>query len=118
MTPDAYPLATNTNAIPTEESKQVHDVLQGKGGPFVPEDGEIPYGRHGYRNKMRCPQGGTEVPLQDSSTIKIGDGMKTIKIPTVQHEMLVSLSKKWKIRPEELIVELIEENYNSKTKRK
>ena len=44
--------------------------------------------------------------------------MKTIKIPTVQHEMLVSLSKKWKIRPEELIVELIEENYNSKTKRK
>ena len=43
--------------------------------------------------------------------------MKTIKIPPVQYEMLVSLGKKWRIKPEDLVVELIEENYNNKTKR-
>ena len=43
--------------------------------------------------------------------------MKTIKMPPVQYEMLVSLGKKWRMKPEELVVELIEENYNNKTKR-
>ena len=43
--------------------------------------------------------------------------MKTIKIPPVQYEMLVSLGKKWRMKPEDLVVELIEENYNNKTKR-
>ena len=30
--------------------------------------------------------------------------------------MLVALGKRWKMKPEELIAELIEENYKSKTK--
>ena len=43
--------------------------------------------------------------------------MKTIKIPPVQYEMLVSLGKKWRMKPEILVVELIEENYNNKIKK-
>ena len=43
--------------------------------------------------------------------------MKTIKIPPVQYEMLVELGKKWRMKPDDLVVELIEENYNNKTKR-
>lgn len=44
--------------------------------------------------------------------------MKIVRIPPVQYEMLVSLGKKWKMKPEDLVVELIEENYNNKTRRK
>ena len=43
--------------------------------------------------------------------------MKQIKISSVQYEMLVALGKRWRIKPEELITELIEENYKGKTKR-
>jgi len=43
--------------------------------------------------------------------------MKQIKISAVQHEMLVALGKRWKMKPDELIAELIEENYKSKNKR-
>ena len=43
--------------------------------------------------------------------------MRQIKISSVQYEMLVALGKRWRIKPEELIAELIEENYKSKTKR-
>ena len=43
--------------------------------------------------------------------------MKTIKIPPVQYEMLVSLGKKWRMKPEILVIELIEENYNNKIKK-
>ena len=50
-----YPTETDKNAIPTKEAKQVHDVLQGKRSSFIPEDGGIPYGRHGDCNQMRCP---------------------------------------------------------------
>ena len=43
--------------------------------------------------------------------------MKQIKISLVQYQMLVALGKRWRMKPEELIAELIEENYNNKTKR-
>ena len=43
--------------------------------------------------------------------------MKTIKIPPIQYEMLVTMGKKWRMKPETLVVELIEENYNNKIKK-
>ncbi len=43
--------------------------------------------------------------------------MKQVKISSVQYEMLLAVSKRWRMKPEELIAELIEENYKSKTKR-
>ena len=43
--------------------------------------------------------------------------MKQIKISSVQYEMLVALGKRWRMKPEELIAELIEENYKRKTRR-
>ena len=43
--------------------------------------------------------------------------MKQVKISPVQYEMLLAVSKRWRMKPEELIAELIEENYNNKTKR-
>ena len=43
--------------------------------------------------------------------------MKQVKISSVQYEMLVALGKLWRMQPDELIAELIEENYKSKTKR-
>ena len=44
--------------------------------------------------------------------------MKQIKISSVQYEMLVALGKRWRMKPEELITELIEENYKNKNKRR
>ena len=43
--------------------------------------------------------------------------MKQVKISSVQYEMLLALGKRWRMKPEDLIAELIEENYNNKTKR-
>ena len=43
--------------------------------------------------------------------------MKLVKISSVQYEMLVALGKRWRMKPEQLISELIEENYKNKTKR-
>ena len=43
--------------------------------------------------------------------------MKQVKISSVQYEMLVALGKPRRMKPEQLITELIEENYKSKTKR-
>jgi len=43
--------------------------------------------------------------------------MKQVKISSVQYEMLLAVSKRWRMKPEELTAELIEENYKSKTKR-
>ena len=43
--------------------------------------------------------------------------MRQVKISPVQFEMLVALGKRWRMKPEELIAELIEENYKTKTKR-
>lgn len=43
--------------------------------------------------------------------------MKYVKVSAVQYEMLLAVAKRWRMKPEELIAELIEENYNNKTKR-
>ena len=43
--------------------------------------------------------------------------MRQVKISTVQYEMLVALGKRWRMKPDDLIAKLIEENYKSKTKR-
>ena len=43
--------------------------------------------------------------------------MKQVKISSVQYEMLVELGKRWRMKPDNLIAELIEENYKSKAKR-
>ena len=43
--------------------------------------------------------------------------MKQIKISSVQYEMLVALGKRWRMKPDDLIAELMEENHKSKTKR-
>ena len=43
--------------------------------------------------------------------------MRQVKISAVQYEMLVTLGKRWRMKPDDLIAELIEENYKSKTKR-
>ena len=42
--------------------------------------------------------------------------MKQINISSVQYKILVVLGKRWKMKPEELVAELIEEDYKSKTK--
>lgn len=42
--------------------------------------------------------------------------MKQVKISSVQYEMLVELGKRWRMKPDDLIAELIEENQKSKTK--
>ena len=44
--------------------------------------------------------------------------MKQVKISSVKYEMLLALSKRCRKKPEELITELIEENYISKSKRR
>ena len=44
--------------------------------------------------------------------------MRQVKINSVQYEMLVALGKRWRMKPDELIAELIEENYKSKIKRR
>ena len=43
--------------------------------------------------------------------------MKQVKISPDHYEMLVALGKRWRMKPDDLIAELIEENYKSKTKR-
>ena len=43
--------------------------------------------------------------------------MRQVKISSVQYKMLLASGKQWRKKPEELIAELIEENYKSKTKR-
>ena len=43
--------------------------------------------------------------------------MKQVKISSVQYEMLLALGKRWRMKPDDLVAELIEENYRSKNKR-
>ena len=44
--------------------------------------------------------------------------MKSVKIDDVHYSMLKDIGKKWIMSPEDLIAELIQETYPSKTKRK
>ena len=43
--------------------------------------------------------------------------MKHVKVDTVQYEMLLAVAKRWRMKPEDLIAKLVEENYYKKTKR-
>ena len=43
---------------------------------------------------------------------------KTIKISDVHHSMLVDVGKRWQMKPEDLIEELIQETYANKSKKK
>ena len=43
--------------------------------------------------------------------------MRQVKISAVQYEMLVALGKRWRMKINDLIAELIEENYKSKKRR-
>ena len=43
--------------------------------------------------------------------------MKTVRIDDVHYSMLKDIGKKWKMTPEDLVAELIQETYSSKTKR-
>ena len=43
---------------------------------------------------------------------------KQVKISDVHYSMLKDISKKWRISPEDLVAELIQETYSSKTKRR
>ena len=44
--------------------------------------------------------------------------MKTVKIDDVHYQMLVDVGKRWKMKPDSLVEELIQETYASKAKRK
>ena len=44
--------------------------------------------------------------------------MKTVKIDDVHYSMLKDIGKKWRMTPEDLIEELIQETYANKAKRK
>lgn len=44
--------------------------------------------------------------------------MKTIKIDNVHYQMLQDLGKKWRMKPEDLVEELIQETYANKVRRK
>ena len=46
------------------------------------------------------------------------DMAKTIKISDVHHSMLVDIGKRRRMKPEDLIEELIQETYSSKSKKK
>ena len=58
-----------------------------------------------------------QLSFKATQTSTFGDGMKQVKVDTVQYEMLLAVAKRWRMKPEDLIAELIEENYNNKSKR-
>ena len=43
---------------------------------------------------------------------------KQIKISGVHYQMLLDVGKKWRMKPDDLVEELIQETYANKTKRK
>jgi hypothetical protein len=71
------------------------------------------------RPTIQSPVVGEEISEGAIYWVKRGtlrNGMKQVKISSVQYEILVALCKRWRMNPEELIAELIEENYNSQSK--
>ena len=44
--------------------------------------------------------------------------MKTVKIDDVHYQMLVDVGKRWQMKPDALVEELIHETYASKAKRR
>ena len=43
---------------------------------------------------------------------------KTVKVSDVHYQMLVDVGKRWRMKPNDLVEELIQETYTNKTKRK
>ena len=43
---------------------------------------------------------------------------KTVKVSDVHYQMLVDVGKRWRMTPDDLVEELIQETYANKTKRK
>ena len=68
-------------------------------------------------NRLHDLQDCSKEPVQAEKAGTLGYGIKQVKISSVQYEMLVELGKRWRMKPDNLIAELIEENYKSKTKR-
>ena len=44
--------------------------------------------------------------------------MKQVKISNAHYQMLVDIGKKWKIKPDALMEEMIQDTYSNKNKRK
>ena len=43
---------------------------------------------------------------------------KTVKVSDVHYQMLVDVGKRWRMKPNDLVEELIQEAYTKKTRRK
>ena len=43
---------------------------------------------------------------------------KSVKVSDVHYQMLVDAGKRWRMKPDDLVEELIQETYANKTKRK
>jgi len=43
---------------------------------------------------------------------------KTIKISDVHYKMLIDIGKHWRIKPDDLVGELVQEAYSSRSKKK
>ena len=43
---------------------------------------------------------------------------KTVKVSDAHYQMLVDVGKRWRMKPNDLVEELIQETYTKKTKRK
>ena len=43
---------------------------------------------------------------------------KTVKVSDVHYQMLVDVGKRWRMKPNDLVEELIQKTYTKKTKRK
>ena len=43
---------------------------------------------------------------------------KTVKVSDVHYQMFVDVGKRWRMKPNDLVEELIQETYTKKTKRK
>ena len=43
---------------------------------------------------------------------------KTVKVSDVHYQMLVDVGKRWRMKPSDLVEELIQETYTKMTKRK
>ena len=43
---------------------------------------------------------------------------KSVKVSDVHYQMLVDVGKRWRLKPDDLVEELIQETYANKTKRK
>tara|TARA_B100000073_G_scaffold144246_1_gene118736 strand:+ start:312 stop:449 length:138 start_codon:yes stop_codon:yes gene_type:complete len=43
---------------------------------------------------------------------------KTIKISDVHYQMLITAGRRWRMKPDDLVGELVQEAYSSKSKKK